>query len=355
MIWHLLVVQSHPDRVPREHRRAFFHELSRFYRHYHDQTSPMPSGRLDRIRHDLIAADRFRPMRGLRLARSGLDRAGQLARAGWRTGRSMARSAGARAAETLGQAYYHVQRRLPTGRPSGRLRGLLVPRGSLQPGRHLPGPRARPRPCAGSGSSTAPTQRAARRRVARGGRHAGILPRAGPGPVPDQQRELPRLRGQTPRLGAPADPPRHTGQGDGPGPGCVPHRGAGHESARPDAPLRPVGLQPQLERAQHRGVGPRLPVPLRDAGVRLPPQRPAGPGRRRTRSSPPGPSSARMRQHGGALRANRTASTRPSRRTCSTPADLADALGPDVLLLVRVALLLRPGTAAADPSGACTM
>jgi CDP-glycerol glycerophosphotransferase len=112
MIWHLLVVQSHPDRVPREHRRAFFHELSRFYRHYHDQTTA-PRRRLDRVRHDLVAGDRYAPMRGLRLARAGLTRAAAVARTGWRTGRGAARSAGARAAEHLGHAYYHVQRRLP--------------------------------------------------------------------------------------------------------------------------------------------------------------------------------------------------------------------------------------------------
>src|SRR5262249_52886655 len=65
MVWHLLVVQSHPDRVPRDQRRAFFHELSRFYRHYQDQSSPARGAWLDRIRHDLVAADRYAPMRGL--------------------------------------------------------------------------------------------------------------------------------------------------------------------------------------------------------------------------------------------------------------------------------------------------
>jgi CDP-glycerol glycerophosphotransferase len=113
MVWHLLVVQSRPDRLPRQHRRAFFHELSRFYRHYREQTPLAPSGQLDRLRRHLVAADGYQRLRALRLSRATVDNSVALAQAGWRTGRAAARTLARGAVNAAGHAYYHAQRRLP--------------------------------------------------------------------------------------------------------------------------------------------------------------------------------------------------------------------------------------------------
>jgi CDP-glycerol glycerophosphotransferase len=113
MVWHLLVVQSRPDRLPRQHRRAFFHELSRFYRHYREQTPHTAGGQLDRLRHHLVAADGYQRLRALRLSRSTVDHSIELAQTGLRNGWAAARTLARGAANAAGHAYYHAQRRLP--------------------------------------------------------------------------------------------------------------------------------------------------------------------------------------------------------------------------------------------------
>jgi CDP-glycerol glycerophosphotransferase len=113
MVWHLLLVQSRRDRLPRQHRRAFFHELSHFYRHYREQAPPAPSGQFDRVRHRLVAADGYRRMQVLRLSRAAVDHSATLAEVGWRTGRTAARTLARGVAHVAGHAYYHLQRRLP--------------------------------------------------------------------------------------------------------------------------------------------------------------------------------------------------------------------------------------------------
>jgi CDP-glycerol glycerophosphotransferase len=113
MVWHLLVVQSRRDRLPRDQRRAFFGELSRFYHRYQVHRSVPPAQRRDRLRHALVAADGYQRYRSLRLARSTVELAGTAARTGWEVGRSSAGRLARGTLATIGHAYYHLQRRLP--------------------------------------------------------------------------------------------------------------------------------------------------------------------------------------------------------------------------------------------------
>ena len=103
-----------------------------------------------------------------------------------------------------------------------------------------------------------------------------LLPGARPGPLAGQQRELPRPGGQAAGHHPRADPPRHAAQGDGPGPGRLPGRRGTPTSPRSCAASTGGTSASSRQPAHHRRVGAGLPVPARDAGGRLPAQRPAG-------------------------------------------------------------------------------
>jgi CDP-glycerol glycerophosphotransferase len=124
MLWHLLVVQAEPGRLPAGTRRAYFGLLSAYYRRYAPPSAgiegmdratgelrSLPA--LDRLRRQLIAEDRYVPFRTLRQLRLGLDRGRGAARRGkrrltgpLRVGRALGRAG-------VGRAWYEVQRRLP--------------------------------------------------------------------------------------------------------------------------------------------------------------------------------------------------------------------------------------------------
>ncbi len=112
MVWHLLVVHSRPDRLPRHQRRTFFGEVARFYQRYQVDDTP-PADRLDRVRHSLVATNGYHRFRGLKLARGVLGRADHVARTGFEVGRVTAGHLARGALATVGHAYYHLQRRLP--------------------------------------------------------------------------------------------------------------------------------------------------------------------------------------------------------------------------------------------------
>jgi CDP-glycerol glycerophosphotransferase len=118
MVWHLSVVQSRPDRLPARTRRAFFHRAAQYYHRFRPTAAgtwpPRPPMRtLDRLRHRLIAADRYRSFRALRLTRLVAHRAR-------RYGRAWARQAVAGAGlllrglrAGLGRLVYTLARLLP--------------------------------------------------------------------------------------------------------------------------------------------------------------------------------------------------------------------------------------------------
>jgi len=113
MVWHLLVVQSRKDRLPPRTRRAFFRQMSGFYRRYRPADDQPPPGRLSRLRRRLLAADAYRAFRGLRLVRLAVQRSRRRAGSAVRKARSEARviRSGLRAA--VGRLYYHLLRLLP--------------------------------------------------------------------------------------------------------------------------------------------------------------------------------------------------------------------------------------------------
>jgi CDP-glycerol glycerophosphotransferase len=116
MVWHLLFVQTRDDRLPPRSRRAFFHQLSLFYHRYRPADVEPPAGRLDRLRHRLMASDWYAAFRVLRRARvshvmvhKGLSRvARRLAGA--------ARLAVGLSAKALGLMVYHLERLTPVDR-----------------------------------------------------------------------------------------------------------------------------------------------------------------------------------------------------------------------------------------------
>jgi CDP-glycerol glycerophosphotransferase len=116
MVWHLLVVQTRDDRLPARSRRAFFHQLSVFYRRYQPAGLPAPDGRLDRIRYRLIAADHYAAFRGLRNARVALGAVHKGLRWVARGLSSAGRLATGAARTAFGRASYHLARLLPVDR-----------------------------------------------------------------------------------------------------------------------------------------------------------------------------------------------------------------------------------------------
>jgi CDP-glycerol glycerophosphotransferase len=116
MVWHLLVVQTRDDRLPPRSRGAFFHQLSVCYRRYRPPGSPAPDGRLDRLRHRLVAADRYAAFRGLRNLRVAAGIVHRGLSHGRRAGLAVLGSAMSRAVRAYGLMLYHLLRLLPVDR-----------------------------------------------------------------------------------------------------------------------------------------------------------------------------------------------------------------------------------------------
>ncbi len=112
MRWHLLVVLSRPDRVPPRLRRDFFRRTSLLQHRY--QVGPRPASEAsDRLRHALIAANAYLAFQILRLLRHGLDSVRRRARTALRRSRGGARALVGATRTLLGHGWYHLQRRLP--------------------------------------------------------------------------------------------------------------------------------------------------------------------------------------------------------------------------------------------------
>jgi CDP-glycerol glycerophosphotransferase len=106
MIWHYLTVLRHNARVPARSRRRFFHRMSADYRRFQPAEGfPMPA-RFEGLRYRLIERDAYGMFRSLELAKRtvrGFQRRMRL------PGRKVRR----RARQVLGQAYYQLQLRRP--------------------------------------------------------------------------------------------------------------------------------------------------------------------------------------------------------------------------------------------------
>ena len=105
MIWHYLTVLRHDARVPPRSRRRFFHRMSEDYRRFQPAAGfPMPA-RLENLRYRLIGRDAYAMFRFSELAVHTLRILRRVRRPG--------RRVKLRARQVLGQAYYWWQRRLP--------------------------------------------------------------------------------------------------------------------------------------------------------------------------------------------------------------------------------------------------
>ncbi len=213
------------------------------------------------------------------------------------------------------------------GRPdAGRLRRLLVPRATPAT---RPRSTRRPRELAPQVRGVwvvdaRPRARPCRRGVdLRGRRHARVLPGAGPGPVPGQQRQLPGLRRQAAGQRARADPPRHAGQGDGPGPAARTRSARRDGLRRAAAPAATAGTtaSPPTRSPPRSGSAPTRPRTRRwrsatraTTGWSPPTADEVAPAARRARH--------RARTSGSCCTRRRTASTSPGYRP---PLDLGAA------------------------------
>jgi CDP-glycerol glycerophosphotransferase len=114
MIWHYLVIQSQPDRVPPQLHREFFHRIAAHYRRFRP-TGDFTSGLrwLDRVRRRLVAADAYRTFRALRLIRLGATRLVRTGRRGQHFARRALGWARFWTRRAIGAVYYAGQRRLP--------------------------------------------------------------------------------------------------------------------------------------------------------------------------------------------------------------------------------------------------
>jgi CDP-glycerol glycerophosphotransferase len=106
MIWHYLTVMRHDARVPSRSRRRFFHRMSSDYRRFKPAEGfPMPA-RFQGLRYRLIERDAYVMLRSLDLVTRGVR---GLQRRVRRPGKPKRR----RVRQVLGQAYYMLQRLLP--------------------------------------------------------------------------------------------------------------------------------------------------------------------------------------------------------------------------------------------------
>ncbi|HET6480828.1 MAG TPA: CDP-glycerol:glycerophosphate glycerophosphotransferase [Actinoplanes sp.] len=109
MIWHFLRVLRHDARVPRESRARFFRRMSEMYRQYLPPAGyPMP-GRGEGIRHRLVARGSYRSMRLFDFGTRNMRRAKNLVS---RAGRQVRR----RGRQAVGQLYYQAHLRMPVDR-----------------------------------------------------------------------------------------------------------------------------------------------------------------------------------------------------------------------------------------------
>lgn len=116
MMWHLLVVQVRRDRLPRHTRRAFFYTMSQYYHRYAPVGSPPPSTRIDRLRRRLIAGDRYWLFHTLRRVRVAAHLLRRRVRRIVRATPAMARNIGESVRAVVGLVYYHLLRLLPVDR-----------------------------------------------------------------------------------------------------------------------------------------------------------------------------------------------------------------------------------------------
>jgi CDP-glycerol glycerophosphotransferase len=113
MVWHQLVVQSLQQRLPDHTRREYFGRMSEQYRRFRPAVSGDGLKPVDRLRRRLIAGDRYRTFRALRVVRLAVHRTRRYARVSVRAARRVAGAVAGFGRAVLGRALYSVQVRLP--------------------------------------------------------------------------------------------------------------------------------------------------------------------------------------------------------------------------------------------------
>ncbi|MBC6458757.1 bifunctional glycosyltransferase family 2 protein/CDP-glycerol:glycerophosphate glycerophosphotransferase [Actinomadura sp. HBU206391] len=110
MMWHLLIVFASKDRVPRDLRPTFFHEMSGLYNAYRPRTGQVQPGGLQGLKYRLVERDAFTLFSLLKVLNIGR----LLVRGGLRRRARKAIRASARFLRGRGKRlYYRVQLRLP--------------------------------------------------------------------------------------------------------------------------------------------------------------------------------------------------------------------------------------------------
>jgi CDP-glycerol glycerophosphotransferase len=109
MMWHLLIVLAKKDRVPRELRPKFFHEMSKLYNAYRPKTGYVPPGGLEGVKYRLVERDAFRMFSLLKVLNIGRILLHGRFRRTRKAGRATARFLRGR----VKRVYYHVHLRLP--------------------------------------------------------------------------------------------------------------------------------------------------------------------------------------------------------------------------------------------------
>jgi CDP-glycerol glycerophosphotransferase len=114
MLWHYLVIQSQPDRVPKEAHRAFFRRITDHYQRFQPTDGPAPRRAVtDRLRRRLLATDSYRTFRVLRRFRISIDFFRDEARSFKHHAGGLAYRVARRSRQAVGRAYYWLQRRRP--------------------------------------------------------------------------------------------------------------------------------------------------------------------------------------------------------------------------------------------------
>jgi CDP-glycerol glycerophosphotransferase len=109
MMWHLLIVFAKKDRVPRNLRATFFHEMSKLYNAYKPKSGHVPPGGLQGLKYRLVERDAFPLFSLLKVANIGRILLHGRFRRTRKAGRATLRFLRGRAK----RAYYAAQRRLP--------------------------------------------------------------------------------------------------------------------------------------------------------------------------------------------------------------------------------------------------
>jgi CDP-glycerol glycerophosphotransferase len=116
MVWHQVVVQGLPHRLPAHVRSAYFARMSEQYRRYLPPDARPPQGRADRLRRALVARGAYRTFRTLRAVRIVAGKARRVLRVAHRRLRTNLRWLRRAARAATGRAYYAIQRQLPLDR-----------------------------------------------------------------------------------------------------------------------------------------------------------------------------------------------------------------------------------------------